>query len=217
VVARQSDGTVGVILNQGNGSFAAPLLYPVGLYPSALAAGDVTGDGKPDLVVSIAQQGTGKVLVFENLGDGTFAPPVAHAVGPYPYSLALADVNGDGKLDIATGNSEDDTVSVLFNQGYGAFGAFASYPAGSEGQGVSGLTAVDLNGDGMPELVFFADGMRVLVNAGDGTFQPALTYLTGLWPFAVAVADVDGDGKPDLAVLNTNTNDVTVLRTTCIE
>ena len=118
-----SDGTVSVLSNLGNGTFATKVDYPAGPYSHAVALGDVDGDGKLDIVV--ANSGTspsysdGTVSVLSNLGNGTFAAKVDYATGRYPRSVALSDVDGDGKLDIIVANLNDNTVSVLRNQSGG--------------------------------------------------------------------------------------------------
>ena len=110
-----------VLLNNGNGTFAAKVDYPIGLEPASVAATDPTsvaavdlnGDGKPDLAVSNFYSDTVSVLL--NNGNGTFAARVDYPTGWYPVSVAAADFNGDGRVDLATANGGDGTVSVLLS------------------------------------------------------------------------------------------------------
>src|SRR6185437_16225911 len=130
-VANAGDDTVGVLLDQGGGTFAPAIAVAVGKSPSAVAAGDLNGDGKPDLVV--ACHGDQQASVLINQGGGTFAPAVDYAAGPAPTALALADLDGDGSLDLAVGNAfvsgpgVPNLLSVLLNHGDGTFAAAVSY------------------------------------------------------------------------------------------
>ncbi len=100
-----------MLINQGNGTFAAPGDYLAGSTPAAIAAADLNGDGHPELAV--ANYGSGDVSVLRNLGNGTFAASLNHAAGPTPYSIAAADMNGDGHPDLAVTNYSSNAVTVL--------------------------------------------------------------------------------------------------------
>jgi hypothetical protein len=99
---------VRVLLNLGNGTFAASVSYAVGPFPGSPLAPDLNGDGKPDLVLA---HGYGNVGVLFNLGNGTFAPEVNYILNYDVASIAAVDLNGDGKPDLAVANGVD--VSVL--------------------------------------------------------------------------------------------------------
>src|SRR5579864_6198422 len=143
----------------------------------------------------------------------SFLPAVLYdSGGTSPLSVVAADVNGDGKLDVIVANSVSGTVGVLLGNGDGTFLPVVLYSSG--GLRAESIVAADLNGDGKLDLVVAScvpsgsncgSGLvGVLLGNGDGTFQPAVTYSTG--PFsatAVAVADLNGDGKPDLIAINT--------------
>jgi hypothetical protein len=105
-----------ILLENGDGTFGAPATIPVGNGPDAIVAGDFNNDGKLDLAV--ANYGDGTITLLLGNGDGTFtqASGSPYAVGQYPYQIAAADFNGDGKLDLATANLSDGTVSILLQQ-----------------------------------------------------------------------------------------------------
>jgi hypothetical protein len=110
--------------------------------------------------------------------------------------VAVKDLNGDGKLDIATGNPS--TVSILLNAGDGTLGAVHEYPAG---RSTWAFAVADLSGDGRPDIATAnrrRNSTTVLVNRGDGSFGAPADYRTGAGPATVAIGDVNGDGKPDL-------------------
>jgi elongation factor P hydroxylase len=132
---------------------------------------------------------------------GLPGPPLM-PVGDGPSAIAVDDLNGDGKPDLAVANREGDTVSVLVNQGNGTFAPKVDYAAGLY---PTSIAAADLTGDGKPDLAVandVSDTVSVLVNQGNGTFAPMVAYPAGDGAPSVAAADLTGDGKPDLAVSN---------------
>ena len=219
IVANSRSSTVGVLLENGDGSFQAAISYASGgfnEYPQygSVAAADVNGDGRADLVVtntcvSTDDCSSGTVGVLLGNGNGTFQPVVIYRSGaPAPRSVAIEDLNGDRKPDLVVANcgnsgtcSGDGVVSVLLGNGDGTFGAAATYDSGAE-QAIS-VTVGDVNADGKPDiLVANTSGtVGVLLGNGDGTFRKATNY-NSLYAQAVAVADVNGDGKPDLITSN---------------
>jgi uncharacterized repeat protein (TIGR03803 family) len=213
-------GTVSVFLGNGNGTFQPPSNYSTGSGPESLAIGDVNGDGKPDLVVAnfglnagIDPLGTNTVSVLLGNGNGTFQPQTSYATGNYPLSVAMGDLNGDGKTDLVVANSDSNTVSVLLGNGNGTFQTQTSYATAAN---PSSVAIGDLNGDGKLDLVtanFTSGTVSVLLGNGDGTFRAQTNYATGInsSPDSVAIGDVNGDGIPDLAVANVNSNTISVL------
>jgi hypothetical protein len=201
-------GDVAVLIGNGDGSFGPPTIYYADAGVRALAVADVNGDGKADLLVagfSVADQSTVSVL-FGN-GDGTFQTAVSYASPAGSGAITAADLNGDGIVDLAVGGGN---VGVLLGNGDGTFQPEVVYSSG--GSGADSVVVADVNGDGKPDLIvaneFVASGTNdggvgVLLGNGDGTFQPAVSYRSGgEITYAVAVADLNGDGKLDLVVTN---------------
>ncbi len=218
-----TNGSVAVLLGNGDGTFQAAVTYDSGgYYAYAVAIADVNGDGKPDIVVvnwcassSHCQVDTedGSVGVLLGNGDGTFQKVVTYdSGGAFSGSVAVADVNGDGKPDLLVASqcasqcAHVGLVSVLLGNGDGTFQTAVTYASG--GASARFVVVADVNGDGKPDLVVANDcatsdcnkgNVGVLLGNGDGTFRAAVAYDSGGYAtLAVAAADLNGDGKPDL-------------------
>ena len=216
VTANQGSNDVSVLLGLPDGTFAAAQSFAVGNDPVSVAVADLNGDGIPDLVT--ANQGSNDVSVLLGLGDGTFAAAQPIPLnGKGPVSVAVADFNGDGKPDLVTANVSSNDVSVLLGLGDGTFAAEPSFAVGKSPVSVvvaKGVT--DLNGDGKPDLVTANQGsndVSVLLGLGDGTFAAEQRFAVGVSasPTSVAVADLNGDGIPDLAITDKQFSAVTIL------
>jgi hypothetical protein len=196
-------------LGRGDGTFQAVQSYATGVAPAAVAVGDLNGDGMSDLAV--ANNGGNNVSVLLGKGDGTFSAAPSYGAGTDPVAVTMADFNGDGFPDLAVADqggltAGSGTVSILLGKGDGTFRAAVRYPAGVTPAHVA---VGDFNGDGIPDLAVanFSDAngngsVSILLGKGDGTFQAAVNHAAGLTAVAVAVADFNGDGIPDLAVAN---------------
>jgi len=166
VVTDNGDSNVSVLFGRDDGSLAAAVAYPLGgtnLHSATL--GDLNGDGHPDLATcSInGSAGAGLVNVLLNDGHGAFGRATAYAAGPSTFYGDLGDLDGDGRLDLATVNEGDNTVSVFLNLGSGVLGAPLTLPVGV---GPSAVEVTDLDRDGRPDVV--------TVNQGDGTVSVLL-------------------------------------------
>lgn len=208
----ESGPSVAVLTNRGDGVMQAVEDVAAGNGPSALAAGDVTDDGLPDLLVT---GDSGSVLVLPALSGGGFGPGTTVNVGGRALGLIVVDLNGDDRPDIAAVDNQNNRVSVAFATAANGFGATQLYPV-AEGPG--SITAGDFNDDGRPDLAVSAIGppgrVSVLLQQANGTFANARsTLLDGEeTPLGIAALDANCDGRDDLVVANQASNTVSVLR-----
>ncbi|MFH0989286.1 MAG: FG-GAP-like repeat-containing protein, partial [bacterium] len=206
-------------------SFSPKTDFIAGINPISVSIRDINGDGKPD--VAAANLGSNTVSVWLNTtSPGASTPSFSAKTDFTPISLyiSLGDINGDGKPDLAVANGILNTVSVLLNTtASGAstptFTVKTDFPTGSNSTYVS---IGDINGDGKPDLAVVntsSSSVSVLLNTTiTGTFTPTFTaktdFSTGSNPYSVSLGDINGDGKPDLAVANGNSNTVSVFLNT---
>jgi hypothetical protein len=208
-----SDGMVGVLLGNGDGTFQPATIYDSGgSNATSVAVADVNNDGNPDLLVANAYSATVGVLLGN--GDGTFRAAATYASGgtlAVAVAVAAADLNGDGKPDVVVTNASG--VGVLLGNGDGTFQKVVTYYSGAPGS--RSVAIADVNGDGEPDLLVANNyGIGLLVGNGDATFPLPVIYSSGGGPFSVAVTDVNGDGRPDLLVANEFSVGVLLARST---
>jgi len=195
---------VSILLNNGDGTFAAAVDYPVAFEANSVAVGDFDRDGDLDLAVTSVN--TDRVHILLGVGDGTFGAATGHDAGSDPLMSVAGDFNRDGNLDLAVANSGSGTVSFLAGNGDGTFQAAVNY---ATGLGPLGLACGDLNGDGDLDLVASAcetDGsVFILLGNGDGSFQAYATHAGGDASSRYAsLADINGDGHLDLLCSGTD-------------
>jgi hypothetical protein len=191
-----------VLLGNGDGTFQPATSYPLASqYVSDLIARDFNGDGKLDLAVADGTYGAGRNLsIMLGNGDGTFQSPVNYATDGWPVALAAADFNRDGKLDLVVANNFYYVVSVLLGNGDGTFQAYQTFDVPPDGHDVA---VGDFNRDDNQDIAVCGLGtISVLLGTGAGSFAPAnTTILTADRALnSFSVADLNGDGKLDLAI-----------------
>jgi hypothetical protein len=206
-----------ILLGNGDGTFQPAVSFqlsdPLGV--SGVAVGDFNKDGKLDIAVA-GQQFAGPVVsVLLGNGDGTFGKEVDYATAG-SVSVITGDFNGDGNIDLAVASGYAG-ISVLLGKGDGTFGSYLATSIPTNGAG--SIAAADLNHDGKLDLVagsytYNPGGVSVLLGNGDGTFGSPVFYpiqIDGNGPNVVAIADFNGDGKPDVVSANYDGCDTSVL------
>jgi FG-GAP-like repeat/Abnormal spindle-like microcephaly-assoc'd, ASPM-SPD-2-Hydin/FG-GAP repeat len=194
----------------------------------AAAVGDFNGDGKLDIVSLMA--GGWEIDVAPGNGDGTFQVPIVNTFslqGQVPYAIAVGDFNGDGKLDVAVWGIYSapwiNGIMIFLGNGDGTFTYSATYPAPSSGGSAptsNSLFVADFNGDGKLDIAALApycgssnsnSCVYIFLGNGDGTFKTGVPYSTtdpnhpsNINSYGMAVGDLTGDGKPDIAVTQNN-------------
>ena len=232
-VANVGSNTVSVLLNTtapgaSTASFAAKQDFATGANPVFVTVGDLNRDGKLDLAVVNINSNTVSVLLnttAPGAATPSFAAKQDFATGDGPVSVSVGDLNGDGKLDLAVANLIS-TVSVLFNTtaSGAATSSFAVKQDFATGDGPRSVTIGDVNGDGKLDLAVVNlnfSTVSVLLNTTDpGAATPSFAAIqdfpTGVRPVSVTVGDLNGDGKLDLAVVNLNSNNLSVLLNTTV-
>jgi hypothetical protein len=215
-----------VQLARSGGGFDSRNIASDILIPIWLQAADLDSDGNPDLIAVQAGYAANGIQYYPDLvevmpgtGDGTFRPPVKLADVDSPFAAAVADVDGDGSLDIVIANEGRDDVTIYLGDGRGAFAESGRVAVGANPFWVA---AVDFNGDGIPDLATANAGhsdpppaaagdVTVLLGLGGGRFALPQHYAEGGSDASLAVGDYDQDGVLDLAVVDRVMNTLTIL------
>jgi hypothetical protein len=202
-----------ILLGNGDGTFQKPLRFSVPV-PGAIAAGDFNSDGNLDLAI-VEDFGSGEESVAIYLGDGHggFKKSASYASGVETTSVAVADFNSDGKLDVAVANNAGN-VKVFFGTGKGTLKKPATYNL--PGHTIPyGIAAGDLNEDHSPDLAVAEDGagsVAVFLNDGTGHFLKPVTYNAGGGGVVdVQIADLRNNGDQDLVIANASQGLVVLL------
>lgn len=203
----QVDGTIAVLLGNGNGTLQPAVTHAAGAYPEFIALADFNHDGHLDVAVTnrAVAGGPGWVTIFLGKGDGTFQNPVVY--GPFhdAFSISISDVNHDGHLDIVIGDVASG--SLLLGNGDGTFRLGKSIGCSD----AVAFAVADFNRDGNQDLVCANNlGKQVELFLGDGSggFKHNRNFAVSTPPIAIVAGDFNGDGIPDFAVANEAVNDL---------
>ncbi|MEG4535342.1 DUF4347 domain-containing protein, partial [Microcoleus sp. D2_18a_D3] len=205
-------------------TFANAVQFSTGNRPYSISIGDINGDGKLDLAIA-NYNGNNASILLNTTATGaatpTFAPQVEFPTGFRPFSVSIGDINLDGKPDLAVANVNSNSASILLNTtATGAatptFAPQVEFPTGFRPFSVS---IGDINLDGKPDLAVAnvnSNSASILLNttatgAATPTFATKVDFPTGTSPRSLSIGDINGDGKPDLAVANTGSNTASIL------
>ena len=221
-----SSANVGILINNGMGSFNPVVTYPLSTVATELTAADVNADSKIDLVVplyggvcrpgSCIAPGSAVAILLGN-GNGTFRKgsdlALVNGSSTYlnPYAAAVADVNGDGKVDLVVTIQDqknfDQGIVVAFGNGDGTFQTPTLLSSSSQNPQFAPpplpgyVQIVDLNKDGIPDLVYTNSHLStvgVMYGAGKGAFYSPVEFAADRWAWGLAVVDINGDGAADV-------------------
>jgi hypothetical protein len=214
VVANVGSNDVTILLGDGKGKFAyakgSP--FPAGNLPNDICIGDYNNDGKPDLAIANHEEKHLTVLLGDGKGGFNPAPnsPVAVEVLPHVHGVATGDFNGDGNLDLVTDSWGNDYILSVFGDGKGSFRTPGTFLKVGK-RPYQRHRVADVNNDGKADIVTTnteGNNVTVLLGDGRGGFKQSAgsPFACGDSPFNVAVGDVNGDGKIDLAVVDSPTS-----------
>ncbi len=205
--------TISILRNTSSNdtiSFATKVDFQTGTLPNGIAVGDIDGDGLPEIVVANSSSNT--ISIFRNIstaGNISLAARIDFTTGSYPFRVAIGDLNNDGKPDVVVTNLQSNTISIYQNQSTrGTISASSKIDIGT-GNNPNDVTITDFNGDGSPDLVVTsgtdtsASIYKNISTVGNIAFANFVTLHTNYDPVGVVMADIDGDGKPDILTANT--------------
>ena len=203
VVPNMNSNTVTILKNDGRGIFTTNQTVNVGAQPQYILVADINNDGYIDLIVSGST-----ITILHNNGSGMFTSTIFESAGAY----AMADMDGDGYVDMMVMDDVTNTVTVLKNNGSGTFTQLSTVKVGNTPwQAV----AADLDGDGDIDVCVgnnYGNNVSIVKNNGSGTLTQTSLVGVGSYPGGIAAADVDGNGTIDLIIANSQSNNISILK-----
>jgi YD repeat-containing protein len=212
LTANPASDSLSIFFGNGDGTFQNQQRFEVGDNPLYVAAADVNADGKLDMVS--ANSSSRDVSVILGNGDGSFRPQLRYTAGNEtssgPVSVAAADTNGDGRVDVISRIGGSNDLSILLGNGDGTFQSQLRVPTGAS---PLDLVVTDLNGDSLTDIVVTTSTnlASVILGSGNGNFQTPESYPVGTSPVSLLTMDVNGDGIADIVTANLQSRDISVL------
>ncbi len=203
--------TISVFMNNGDGTFTTPVIYPTGELPWSVGLADLDGDG--DIDVAVGSLTENQVRIYKNAGDGTLAPSKPATVAPGPMQIEVGDIDSDGDIDIIASSFFGGVVNLLFNDGDGTF----TFVVQLGELGLSpGAAGGDFDNDGDLDIVatnYDTYGVHFFINDGLGTFtsfeEDAIVQAAQNPQFIIA-RDIDADGDIDVITANAGAGSVSI-------
>jgi hypothetical protein len=217
VVANSGTDNLGILLGLGNGTFRTQMIYSLGIdsHPQYVITGDINKDGQIDIVAANSMNDS--ISVIMGYGNGTFAVRTMYSTGDgsYPVAIALGDVNNDNRSDLVIANEHTNSFGIFLGYDYALFQSQNTYSsAGTVNPNM--IVVHDFNNDSYLDIaVTFSnsDNIGVLLGYGNGSFATMIIVSTGFGtqPQGLVVSDFNNDGRSDIAVSNSGSDNVGVL------
>ncbi|CAF1181469.1 unnamed protein product [Rotaria sp. Silwood1] len=216
-IVNSGSDNLDILFNTGNGTFERQITYPIGAdsYPQYVIADDINKDNHLDIVTVNSKSNS--ISLIMGYGNGTFDIPKVYSTGEdsYPLAVAIGDLNNDNRADLIIANAGTDSIGILIGFDYTTFQSHKTYSSDNT-RTPQGIITSDFNNDKYLDIaVTFSssDNIGILLGHGNGNFDVMMTYSTGNGsrPVSLAIHDFNNDGRLDIVVVNSGTNDIGIL------